>query len=440
MQKPGTCARAAALGLAVLLAAPATWAQGDASRMAQARDNSFNPSIGIILNGMFSDYSEDEPDGLEGFQIGHESERPDEGFALDHSEITATGNIDDKFRGGLTLGLESHDGETELELEEAYIQTLPGAGMPAGTRLKVGRALWTFGYLNELHAHADDFADRPLPYRAFLDGAFNDDGAELSIVLPAGGVYGEIGGGLFRGDDTPFAGSDNGQRAWSAFARVGADIGNSAFRIGAYQLNGEARGRTVGDDHGHEDEHGDEHGDEDEEEHGDAELFSVGMFTGDTELFGVDFRFTWAPTGNPRNSELILQGEYFSRSEEGLYSLSEPCEEDEAIHATSTHAHCEDEPHEERLTGDASGWYLQAVYKFLPRWRIGARYSVLSPPDAAELDHDPSATSVMLDWTNSEFGRIRLQYNEESFGPDKDDRQVMLQYVMSLGAHAAHSF
>ena len=212
----------------------------------QARDNSFNPAIGVVLDAMVSEYSE-EYSGIPGFQVGHEGERPAEGLFLGHSEITLSSNIDDKFFGNLTLGLGVHAGEpVELELEEAYIQTLPGAGLPDGLRVKAGRALWTFGYLNELHAHGDDFTDRPLPYRAYLDGAYNDDGLEVSLVLP-GELYGEIGGGIFRGDDTPFRGSRSGREAWSAFARVGGDIGhNAAWRIGGYILDGEARNRRGG--------------------------------------------------------------------------------------------------------------------------------------------------------------------------------------------------
>ena len=95
---------------------------------------------------------------------------------------------------------------------------------------------------------------------------------------------------------------------------------------------------------------------------------------------------------------------------------------------------------DEPLNGDASGWYAQAVYKFMPRWRAGIRYARLTPPDDAELeDDDLSTVSAMLDWTNSEFGRVRFQYNRESFGETRDD-QFILQYVMSLGAHGAHSF
>ena len=142
---------------------------------------------------------------IPGFQLGHEGERAPEGLSVGHSEITASSNVDDKFFGSLTLGVGSHPGEAdEMELEEAYMQTLPGAGLPDGVRIKAGRALWTFGYLNELHAHGDDFADRPLPYRAFLDNAYNDDGVEVSVVLPTES-YTEIGAGMFRGSDTPSA-------------------------------------------------------------------------------------------------------------------------------------------------------------------------------------------------------------------------------------------
>ena len=438
-----------------------------------ASDNAFNPAIGIVLNGMVSDYSaDDDRSRIPGFPSGHESERPAEGLSLGHSEISMSGNIDDKFYGNLTLGLGVHPGEpTELELEEAYVLSL----LPEGMRIKAGRALWTFGYLNELHRHGDDFTDRPLPYRALLDSAYNDDGAELSFVLPSD-LYSEIGFGIFRGDDTPFGGSDDGRGALSAYARLGGDLGrNSAWRIGAYALSGESHGRGGGHAHGHdEDEHGhdeddhahdeddhahdeddhahdeddhahdeDEHG-HDEDEHGHdedghghdedghghghdhAEFFSDGLFTGDTRLYAVDFRSTWAPTGNARERELILQGEYFWREEDGYYALAAEGDDEAG-----------ESEHFDTLT---RGWYAQAVYRFLPRWRIGARYSRLILPSAMELDHDPSAIAVMIDWTNSEFSRLRLQYSRELLRDDEHDSQLMLQYIMSLGAHPAHTF
>ena len=399
---------------------------GPAAPAKPASDRAFNPEIGVIFDGRYASFTAQESE-IPSFPTGHESERGPEGLSLGHSEIAFSGNFDDKFRGNLTLGLGAHPGEaTEVELEEAYVQTLPGAGLLEGMRVKAGRALWTFGYLNELHQHGDDFADRPLPYRAFLDNAFNDDGVEVSFVLPTE-VYAEFGGGLFRGDDTPFGGSDNGLRARSLYTRVGWDLGrDAAVRVGGYLLDGKSRSRGGGA-HGHEEEHAEE--DEHEDEHGEehAAFFSGGSFTGTTRLYGLDFRFALAPTGNARESELILQGEYFWRREDGTYALAEEGEEEE---------------HLEELKTDsvARSWYVQGVYKTSPSWRIGARYTRLSAPGDAEVDHNPFAFGMMVDWTNSEFGRIRLQYNHEELDGHEKDSQFILQYVMSLGAHAAHSF
>jgi len=46
----------------------------------------------------------------------------------------------------------------------------------------------------------------------------------------------------------------------------------------------------------------------------------------------------------------------------------------------------------------------------------------------------------MGDWTNSEFGRFRLQYNRENLDSGKADNQFIFQYIMSIGAHGAHAY
>ena len=438
------------------------------------------PQVSAVLRGMFASYSAEESE-IAGFPpFGHESERAPEGLSLGHSEIVLSSDISNMVRGNLTLGIGAHPGEpAELELEEAYIKTLPGLGLSENFSIAAGRKLWSFGYLNERHAHEDDFADRPLPYRAFLDNGFNDDGIQLSLALP-GDVRTEIGGGFFRGDDQPFGGSDNGRRALSAYARIGGDMGrDSSWRIGASLLSGEIVGGAGGhahghghedehDEHGHEDDHADDHDDhmddhaddhDDEHEHEDdhaddhddhmddhdddhaddhddeheddhdddhemipSSFFSDGVFSGDRTLFGTDFRFAWAPTGNARQSELIFQGEYLWQTDDGVYTL----EDDEM------------EEHELATDGRSAGWYAQAVYKFAPEWRIGARYARLSPSSAAHVDHDPSALAIMGDWTSDRFGQLRLQYNRESLAHGAEDDQVVLQYTVSLGGHAGH--
>lgn len=368
--------------------------------------NKFNPSIGVILNGRYSDFSEDDAE-IAGFAVGEEGERGREGLAVDESELNFSANVDDKFYGSLTASIVREEGEDKVELEEAYIQTLSGSGLPNGLVVKAGRAFWTLGYLNEHHTHADDFADRPLPYRVFLNNGYNDDGAEISYVLPTD-FYSEIGGGIFRGEDFPFGGADGqGIGAWSGFARVGGDIGdNQSWRVGAYLLSGESDdGRSSNED--------------------------AVTFIGDTNLYAADIRYTWAPTGNAREKEVTLQGEYFLRDEDGTY--------EDADAGTGAVA----------FDDDASGWYVQGVYKFHPQWRAGVRYSRLEAPATpaglagSALDaggHDPEAYAMMVDWTNSEFSRLRLQYNYEELSDGQDDHQIILQYIMSIGAHGAHKY
>ena len=369
-------------------------------------NNTFNPSIGVILNGKYSDFSETTSE-FAGFAVGEEGERGREGLAIDESEINFSASVDDKFYSSLTAAIVREDGEDKIELEEAYAQTMADFGLPTGLSAKAGRAFWTLGYLNEHHAHADDFADRPLPYRVFLNKSFNDDGMEFSYVLPTD-LYAEVGGGLFRGDDFPFGNADGEIfRQWSSYARVGGDIGNAqSWRLGGYLLSGEPTG-------------------------GRASNEDTVTFIGDTKLYVTDLRYTWAPGGNSRQNEVILQGEYFWRDESGTY---------EDTNAATGAVNLDD---------SSSGWYAQAVYKFNPRWRIGGRYSRLEAANVpaglagSALDasgHDPEAYGAMVDWTNSEFSRFRVQFNHEKLSDGQNDNQLITQYIMSFGAHGAHKY
>jgi hypothetical protein len=45
----------------------------------------------------------------------------------------------------------------------------------------------------------------------------------------------------------------------------------------------------------------------------------------------------------------------------------------------------------------------------------------------------------MVDFSNSEFARVRLQVALDKSQP-QEDKQLTLQYVMSIGAHGAHQF
>ncbi len=375
--------------------------------------NDFNPSIGIILNGKYQNFSSDTSE-ITGFAIGHEGERPSEGFSVNHSELNFAANIDDKFFGSLTAALDEHEGEQEIELEEAYIETLSGIGLPDGLNIKLGRFYANIGYLNEHHDHTDDFADRPLPYRVFLNHAYNDDGIELSYVLPTE-LYTEIGASVFQGDDYPFGQSNgDGFSNYSAYIRLGNDIGyHQSWRLGLSYLSGKSDGGR----------------------HSNEDLLT---FFGENKFYIADFRYIWAPFGNPKNQEFSLQTEFFYRKEKGIY------EDADLINIANPEI-----TGIGKINSTNSGWYVQAVYKFFPQWRIGARYSQLkgsSVPKSltgSALDSDyynPYNWSVMLDWTNSEFSRFRIQYTNEKTSHNREDHQFIFQYIMSIGAHSAHKY
>ena len=96
-----------------------------------------------------------------------------------------------------------------------------------------------------------------------------------------------------------------------------------------------------------------------------------------------------------------------------------------------------------------SGWYAQGVYQFTPNWRAGLRYEQLDSgrrdfgDNAAYLVVDsyrPKKASAMIDYSWSEFSRVRLQYAQDKSMFGITDNQVTVQYIMSLGAHGAHKF
>ena len=189
-----------------------------------------NPAIGVILQGTYADYSSSAEPEIPGFLLGPETEFRPEGFSLRESELNVEANVDDKFRAWLTVGLENEEGETKVEVEEAYVDTL---ALPAGLGLKFGRFFSDIGYQNRLHTHAWDFVDAPLAYRAMLANQLRDDGVQLRWVAPTD-LFVELGTELLRGDGFPAGGEDrSGVNAYTVFSHLGGDWGvSSSWQLG----------------------------------------------------------------------------------------------------------------------------------------------------------------------------------------------------------------
>ncbi|MFK5984391.1 MAG: hypothetical protein QM479_03050 [Pseudomonadota bacterium] len=378
--------------------------------------NNFNPAISLILDGRYASFKNNpEAYELPGFALGNEAGLGEKGFSLGHSELAISANIDDKFYGKATLAVHDNKGETELELEEAFIQTL---GLGNGLGIKAGRFFSAIGYLNEQHQHLWDFADAPLIYRGLFGNQLRDDGLQITYLAPTD-TFMQLGMELFSGSNFPAGGSHSGIGSWSAFANIGGDIGiEHSWQLGlSHWQASDIDGRTSG---GHS--------------HGEG-LSETPSFTGKSKINALDLVYKWAPNGNPTQQNFKLQFEYFDRREDGTITMlySGPPEK------ISTY------------DGQQDGWYAQAIYQFVPHWRTGIRYDRLSSDNKgsdeellaeAGLDnkgHTPDRYSAMLEWLPSEFSRIRLQFNRDN-SYENSDNQIFLQYTYSLGSHGAHQF
>jgi hypothetical protein len=402
---------------------PAETAAAPAVRRSEA--SAFNPAISLILQGTYARTSKDPNNfAITGFvPSGGEVGPPKRSFGLAESELNISASIDPYFRG---VGIFALTPENEVEVEEAYFQTL---SLPRGFTLKGGRFLSGIGYQNEIHQHAWDFQDAPLPYKAFLGGRYGQDGLQLRWVAPTP-VFLEFGAEAGSGESFP--GNDrnkNGVGSWSLFGHAGGDIGTSyAWRAGVSYLRTSARGRAF----------------EDVDALGNAVTNS---FDGKSRVWILDGVLKWAPNGDATRTNFKLQGEYFRVRQDGTLTFDDTAQAAPQFGATLTDA----------FRAAQSGWYAQGVWQFMPRWRVGYRYDALRyrdvrigivanglGPTAADFPllarHNPARSTAMLDWSLTEFSRFRLQLASDRSRAGVTDHQVLLQYIHSIGPHGAHRF
>ena len=362
-------------------AAPPAVAPGSASVPGGSVDSksAFNPAISAILTGTYANLSRNPRDfGIAGFAPGGDIAPGKRGFSLGESELVLSANVDPHFAGNLILSVTP---ENTIAVEEAYGQFLTA---PYGLSPKFGRFLSGIGYMNEQHPHSWDFVDAPLAYQAFLGGRYANDGVQLKWIAP---IDHFLERGAEAGNGANFPGTErnrNGVGSGALYAHTGGDIGVSqSWRAGLSWLATRAEDRDG--------------------------------FTGRSRVAIADFVWKYAPNGNSRETNVKVQGEYFSRRE----------------------------------SSRQSGWYLQGVWQLNPEWRVGARLDRLDPGSAPyEADgvlpgspgFKPRRGSVMIDYNPSEFSRIRLQYARSETLPGVPDNEWFLQYILSLGAHGAHKY
>ncbi|HET7524637.1 MAG TPA: hypothetical protein VFK10_01730 [Burkholderiaceae bacterium] len=372
--------------------------------------NAFNPALSLILSGVATHTSQDPARyQITGFALPPDAELGPgtRGFSLAETELAFSASIDPYWRGAANIALEP---DNSVSIEEAFVQT---TALGNGFTVKAGRFLSGIGYLNAQHPHTWDFVDAPLAYQAMLGGQLGDDGVQLVWVAPTD-LFVELG--LEAGRGRGFPGTDtsrNGAGRTSIALHLGGDVGDShSWRAGVSYLSARATDQALA-----------------QLDANDAAIDSV--FNGRTNVTVLDAVWKWAPDGNAVRTNLKLQGEWLRSARSGTLAYDTAGA---------------------NLLGDyaqsSTGWYLQGVYQFVPRWRFGVRTERLDPgtvtyvgPTLLDANgYHPRKNTLMVDYSASEFSRLRLQYARDLARQGFTDNQWQLQYQMSLGAHGAHSF
>ncbi len=403
-------AKASQAPVTTAAAAPAAAPTTSAAPVSSA--SAFNPAIYAVLQGAYINQSQN-PDNyaIAGFVPSGDIGPGKRGFSIAETELGLSANVDDKIYGKLTFALAP---DNSVEVEEAYgvLTALPGGVLP-----KFGRFLSSVGYLNDQHQHAWDFYDAPLVYQAFFGGQFRSDGLQFKWVAPTD-IYLQLGAEV--GDGSSFPGTDrnrNGIGSGAVYAHAGGDIdASNSWRAGLSWLELRPQDRTYRqvDTNGNL-----------------AEL----QFSGRSQLAIADFVWKYAPSGNSRETNFKLQGEYFWRKESGDLTF----DSDGMLGLTNT----------AKNSSRQSGFYVQGVYQFMPEWRTGVRYDYLDPGRVdyggtgvylSTSSFTPQRYAMMFDYTPSEFSRFRIQFQQSKLQPDFTDNVLFVQYILTLGAHGAHSY
>jgi hypothetical protein len=378
----------------------------------------FNPEISLILQGSYAHLQDLPARRITGFFPNGTPEGATRGFSANESELVVAANVDPYFRGYFNAVLN----DDTIGVEEAWFQTL---ALGEGLTVKGGRFRSGIGYQNEQHPHAWDFATNNLMYEALFGEGYGNDGLQLKWVAPTE-LYTELGAEIGRGANFPGTDrNENGVGSYALFGHLGGDVGVShSWRAGLSYLHARARDRA-------------------------GELTDINdvsaatLFSGNNKTWLADFVWKWAPEGNAVERNFKFAAEYFRREESGQLQCVD-------LDLPADPSLCGVDP---GSTGDyaatQSGFYAQGVYQFMPRWRSGYRYDRLNPgsvdfgANSALLpvtDTKPTRHSLMLDYSPSEFSRLRLQVSKNKSMEGVSENQWFVQYIHSLGSHGAHKF
>jgi hypothetical protein len=351
---------------------------------------------------------------LDNIEVGdHDPQQ--RGFNARNTELAFDGAVDPYFQGfANVVFLLDNDNETEVELEEAFMQT---TSLPYNLQLKGGQFFADFGRLNPTHPHTWDFADTPLVNGLFLgpDG-LRGVGAQASWTLPLP-WYSQL---IFA--------SQNGR-------------GETGFSFRNPGYNGMFFDRITTD----------------REARGLQDFVWIPRFENSfnlsdtqTVLAGVSGAFGSNETGANSRTQIYgadLLYKWKSSHAEGGFPFVKW--QTEFMYRRFQAGHGADDSFPVAETFHDWGLYSQMLWGFKKGWVAGIRGDYVHMQDSMftdDLDRQPRwRLSANLTWYPTEFSKIRLQYNqdfleENFFLSPREVESVFLQWEFILGSHGAHKF
>ncbi|MGE4397471.1 MAG: hypothetical protein AB7D34_08540 [Sulfurimonas sp.] len=394
----------------------------------------FIPDISLVMDASYVDRSVKDAEvghlevpgivhGLLGSHShgddNHATYNAENGFNLNYAELVLSSSVDPFF----TMDGIFHFSENGVEIEELFFTS---NALGYGTKLKGGKFNSNFGYLNEQHHHAWDFADMPLVYESFLGmHGINEVGAQLQWTAPTP-FYLMAGFEILQGEneqmfgketigdvEDPIAEGKDGPALYVGYIKASHDIGDTTILGGISYAQGESR-----IDHS-------------------ADAENPHAFSGDAKLYGADLVLLHSLDSY---SSIKWQSEYLERELDGTQFALDT--DGNVTGSTS-------------MLKKQSGLYSQLIYTHDKNWRMGVRYDTILKNDVTNsAGNVPQPDGLdkytaMVEYHTSEFARFRLQYSQDysmfselEGGGSKREKinTIILQANISIGAHGAHSF
>lgn len=422
--------------------ARAASAPDDKAAVTPALSTPWNPADPIRVTGNANQYVNVSFDGLmtmgtstandvDALQPGGHDPKQ-RGFTLQQAEVAFDGAVDPYFRGlANILFLINNEGETVIELEEAYLES---SSLPYNLQLKAGQYFTEFGRQNPTHPHVWGFVDMPLiNNRMFGGDGQRAPGARLSWLAPTP-FYSELFLGLQNSTGETATSFRSGQEGETVRGRI--HTGNRPDRATAFRdLIFSPRYQASF-----------ELSDEQTLLAGASASFGANA-TGpesDSQVYGVDLTWKWKSAEHEKGFPFVTW------QSEAMYRRFEAAAQSDTLATLATrdlfgNGAVDVLPAE---TIEDYGLYSQILYGFRPGWVAGfrtdyvapnrAQYETLTGVDAARDRR--WRLSPNLTHFPTEFSKVRLQYNydwRDNIGPD---HSLWLQLEFLLGAHGAHKF